>query len=334
MGRRGGTAPPVLPDFHHRRADGPAAFQRAMGLGGVGEIEDLTGFADDLARLDQVEHLTRHGQHMRAGIGVMDHRRARHPQRSLDRQQRGVDLDRTGGRAVADQCPARRKTVERGHQRVLPDRIVDHRHPLAARDLAHAFGNILATGDDDMGAAIRARDLGFFVGADGADHLDPQGARPLAGDQADATRGRVIQDRLAALQRIDLPEQVLRRHPAHHQRGRRAVTDPIGDRDQHIGRHHPHIRIGALRPQQIAHPVAGPKFGDALAHGLDHADGVGPQTVRQRHRIAPGAEIDVDEIDGNVSMALPHLARTGIAEGGVNKGQDLGAAQFVNSVHP
>ena len=64
-------------------------------------------------------------------------------------------------------------------------------------------------------------DLGLLVGADGADHRDAERARPLAGDQADAAGGRVVQDGLAALERIDLAEQVLRRHALHHQRRRR-----------------------------------------------------------------------------------------------------------------
>ena len=68
-----------------------------------------------------------------------------------------------------------------------------------------------------MGAAVRARDLGLLVGADGADHGHADGARPLAGDQADAAGGGVVQDRLAALERIDLAEQVLRRHALHDQ---------------------------------------------------------------------------------------------------------------------
>ena len=75
------------------------------------------------------------------------------------------------------------------------------------------------------GAAVRLGDLGLLVGADGADHRDAERPRPLAGDQADAAGGRVVEDGLAALERIDLAEQVLRRHALHHQRRGGAVAD-------------------------------------------------------------------------------------------------------------
>ena len=216
--------------------------------------------------------------------------------------------------AVADQDAARLQAVERGHQRVLADRVVDHRHALAVGDLADPLRDVLARGDDDMGAAVGAGDLGLRVGADGADHGDAERARELAGDQPDAAGGGVVEDRLAALQRMDLPEQVLGGHALHHQRAGGAVLDAVGDRDQHVGRHHAHLGIGALRPEQVADPVAGTDVGDAGPDRLDDADGVGAEAVRQRHRVAAGAEVDVDEVDRDVGVPDPRLSRPGLAD--------------------
>ena len=181
------------------------------------------------------------------------------------------------------------------------------------------------------GAAVRPRDLGLLVGADGADHGDAEGARPLAGDQADAAGGRVVEDRLAALQRIDLAEQVLRRHALHHQRRGGAVGDALGQRDQHVGRHHAHVGIGALRAEQVADAVAGLDVGDAGAHRLDDADGVGAEAVGQRQRIAAGAEIDVDEVDRHVGVAHARLAGPGLADLDRLELEHFGAAGLVEA---
>jgi hypothetical protein len=68
-------------------------------------------------------------------------------------------------------------------------------HPLSARSLA-------AAGPDALTVPII---------------VTPMARAPLAGDQADATCGRVVEDGLATLERIDLAEQVLHRHALHHQ---------------------------------------------------------------------------------------------------------------------
>ena len=112
--------------------------------------------------------------------------------------------------------------------------------------------------------------------------VTPMRARPLAGHQADTAGRGVVQDRLAALQREDLAEQVLRRHALHHQRRGAAVANAVGQRDQHLGRHHAHVGVRALRPEQVADAVADLDVGDALADRLDHADRVTAQPVGQR----------------------------------------------------
>ncbi len=146
---------------------------------------------------------------------------------------------------------------------------------------------------------------------DRADHGDAERAR-VAGDEPDAARRRHDRkDRLAALERIDLPEQVLRGHALHHQRRRGQIPDAIRDRDQHVGRHHPDIGIGALRPEQIADAVARADVGDPGADRLDDAHGIGAEPARQRHRIAAGPEIDVDEVDRDIGVAHARLPGSG-----------------------
>src|SRR5262249_24549344 len=148
-------------------------------------------------------------QHVRTRRGVVDHGRARDPDRTLDGELHGIDDHRSGAGAVADQRAARLQTVERGLQCVLADRVVDHRHTLAAGDLAYAFGDVFARRHDGVGAAVRTGDCRLFVGADGADHGDADRARPLTGYQADAAGRRMVQNGLAAFERVDLAEQIL-----------------------------------------------------------------------------------------------------------------------------
>ena len=168
-----------------------------------------------------------------------------------------------------------------------------------------------------MRATMSARNLRLLVRAHRADHGDAERACPLAGDETDAARGRVVQNGLSTLERIHLTEQILHRHAFHHQRRRRAVGDAVGQFDQDIGRHDAHIGIGALRTEQVTDAIAHLDVGDVGADGLDHAHGIGAEAVRERQRIAAGAEIDIDEIDRNVRVAYARLtgARSGDLDG-------------------
>jgi hypothetical protein len=88
------------------------------------------------------------------------------------------------------------------------------------------------------------------------------------------------------LQRIDLAEQVLRRHALHHQRRRGAVDTSSGSgisTSAGITRTSEYAPCG---PEQVADAVAGLEVGDAGPHRLDNADGVAAQAVGQRERIA------------------------------------------------
>ena len=106
---------------------------------------------------------------------------------------------------------------------------------------------------------------------------------------------------------------------------------PSGSGISTLGRHHAHVGIGALRAEQVADAVAGLDVGDARADGLDHADGIGAQPVRQRQRIAAGAEVDVDEVDGDVAVAHARLARAGLADLDGLELEHFGAAGLVEA---
>ena len=106
---------------------------------------------------------------------------------------------------------------------------------------------------------------------------------------------------------------------------------PIGNRDQNVGRHHAHVGIGALRSEQVADAVADLDVGHARADRLDHADGVGAEPVRQRQRITSGAEVDVDEVHGDVAVAHARLAGPGIADVDLFEAKYLGTADAIET---
>ena len=136
---------------------------------------------------------------------IMEQRRPREEQRSLLREEAGRDrLGRARRIAEADHQSARAQAVERFQEGVPADRIVDDRQLVAAGDPFDLGDEILARIDDRVGAAMGARELGFFVGADGADHRRAERLGPLADDQPDAARRGMDQDRLARL-RPDTP---------------------------------------------------------------------------------------------------------------------------------
>ena len=110
-----------------------------------------------------------------------------------------------GGLAERGQHAAPAQASQRILEGRLADRIVDHRHALPARDLAHALDEILLGVDDRMIAAVCARDLGLFLAADGADHGRAEMLRPLAHDQADTAGRGMDQDRVAGLDRDRSP---------------------------------------------------------------------------------------------------------------------------------
>src|SRR5439155_21026900 len=108
-------------------------------------------------------------------------------------------LDLAGRRAEQRHQPTRPYAVERLHEGVLANRIIDDGQQLAAGDVLDAGDEILARVDDRMMAAMGLGELGLGIGADRADDGGTEMLRPLAEDEADAAGGGVDQDGAALL---------------------------------------------------------------------------------------------------------------------------------------
>ena len=76
-----------------------------------------------------------------------------------------------------------------------------------------------------MVTAVRQRGRDLGVGADGADHGGAQRARPLRQDHAHAAGRGVDQHRVAGLDHVQAPQQVLGRQAAQ----QRGTGDLLGD---------------------------------------------------------------------------------------------------------
>ena len=98
--------------------------------------------------------------------------------------------------------------------------VVDDGQLAAVRDLSHTLHEVVSAVNDGMGAAVCSGDLALLLARDSSNHRGAQRRRPLAQDQPGPPCGRMDQDRVAALDLVDLREQHLRRHPLqHHGRG-------------------------------------------------------------------------------------------------------------------
>ena len=126
----------------------------------------------------------------------VNERLPRHVQRALRRRATPGANGGTDARGVAEarHQAERAQAVERLVPGVLADRVVDHLDALAAGDLLDPRGEVLAAVVDREGGAVVARQRAFLVAAGGADQLQAERLRPLAGDQADAA-GRGVEER-------------------------------------------------------------------------------------------------------------------------------------------
>ena len=98
----------------------------------------------------------------------------------------------------------------------------------------------------------------------------PRCLRPLAGDQTDAARGGVKQQRGAGPDLIGLPQQVAHRHALQHHGGAGLVVDAVGQLDQPVRRHHPFVRVTAERAR-VGAAVTDLEIGYAGADSHDFA---------------------------------------------------------------
>ncbi len=237
-----------------------------------------------------------------------------------------------GGVAEGDHHAQGAQAVQGAHEGLLAHGVVDRVHALAAGDLPHPGNEVLAGVDDGVVAAVGTGDLRLGIGAHGADHRGPQAPGPLAGDQADATGGRVDQHRVTGFHPVDAPQQVVGRHAAQHHRGGGALLDVVRQLHQARGRHDAGLGIGPGRRRGIGHPVAFLEGRHPFPHVLHHARGLHAQAARQgRQRVESGAEVDVDEVQAHGGLAQAHLAGSGFTHLDGFPAHDLGAAGLVDS---
>ena len=111
---------------------------------------------------------------------------------------------------------ARRQAIERAHEGVLADAVVNHRHAFAAGQLAHFGDPVLFFVEDGVSAAGGLGGRGFVFGTRGADDSGADVLRPLAKDQPDTAGGGMKQDGLAGLQDVERADQVPHRQAAQH----------------------------------------------------------------------------------------------------------------------
>jgi hypothetical protein len=82
--------------------------------------------------------------------------------------------------------------------------------------------------------------------------VDAECREPLAGDEADAARGRVEQHGLAGLHAVRAADQVLHRQALQHHRRGLLVGDAVGHGDETVGRDDPDFGIRAGPPPAYA----------------------------------------------------------------------------------
>jgi hypothetical protein len=235
-------------------------------------------------------------------------------------------LDRPRGVAEADQQPARAQAIERNHQRILADAVIDHRDALAAGEFAHPGGHIFLGVEDDVLAAMGAGKLGLFFRPDSADDGGAQRIGPLAGDEADAAGRGMNEDGLAGRDLVGLAQQIAHRHALEHHRRGGLIGDPVGDLAHPVGGGVAGLTIGPDRTVAIGDAIADLELGDALAHRLDLARGFETHPGRELDGVKPAAVIGVDVVETDRGVADADFARAGRRQVGVDQLHDLRTA--------
>src|SRR5271169_6892831 len=303
-----------------------------MRLGRVLQRIGLADFDLHLARQHGFEQILRHRQHVGALGRIGVERRAREEKRTLLRENAEIDgSDRARGLSEAHDETVGPDAVERLHESVLADAVVDDRDFLPFGQLFHALDKILARVDDRVVAAVRLCELRLLVAADRADHRGAQRLRPLAGNQADAAGRAVEQNRLALPDLMDLADQIWRRQALKHDGGGLLIADAVRQRDQPVGGHDPRFGIGPQRPISIGYPVAGLDVGNAGTDLLDDAGPLGAEPARRRRRVEAGPDIGVDVIQADRGIANARLAGSGLADLDLLPLQHFGAASLLKA---
>ncbi|MDT4819728.1 hypothetical protein FQZ97_528520 [compost metagenome] len=184
---------------------------------------------------------------------------------------------------------------------------------------------------------MRQRGLALLRGARGGDQLQAEGARPLAGDQADPASGGVEQHEIARHQvfhRAAAGQQVAGRPALEHHRRAGLEGDRLRQPAQAHRRHQAHVAVGAGRKAGVGRPVPHPQVLHARADRLDHPGALHAELQRERQAIQPLALVDVEEIHPDGVVTDAHLARAGLADRNLDQAQRLRPAGLVDADGP
>src|SRR4029079_3849306 len=179
-------------------------------------------------------------------------------------------IDLTGRAAKADEVAHGPQAIERSWKRRLADAVINNIAELAAGDLFHLRYKILVAIKDGVVATVLLCEFGLLFGADSADDGRAEMIGPLAGDQADATGGRVNEADGALLDLVGLVDQVLHRHALEHHAGRLLVRDFGRQFARGICGTQPLRCVSAERPDK-GHAVANLDVSNAGPHRRDFA---------------------------------------------------------------
>src|SRR5579862_4013751 len=107
------------------------------------------------------------------------------------------------------------QAIERGHEGVFPDGVVDDSNAFSTSNLLDAGDNVVLPQYQRVAAAVLTRELGFGLAADSADDLRSQRFGPLAQEQTHATGRSMNEDVVAFGDSVSPPDQVMRSQALH-----------------------------------------------------------------------------------------------------------------------
>ena len=133
-------------------------------------------------------------------------------------------------------------------------------------------------------AAVLLRERRLLLGADGADQVDAERLRPLAGDEADAAGGGVPQDVSPAFgMHVQAAQQVLTVRPCSIMLAACSKLMPSGSFTRRSAGMDLQLGVRAERAVAVGDAVAHLEIGDARADRFHHARGLEADARRQRH---------------------------------------------------
>src|SRR5215472_9820996 len=192
-----------------------------MRLHSVLQLVALIDLDLDSPRRHVPEELVGKGAFLGRVGDVVGKGRACDEQRSLDRELHCIDRwDRARCGTDAYEQATALERVERALEGILANAVVHDRYAGPVGQFADALGNVLATVEDHVIAAVRSRDLGLLFRRYRTDDRKAEKPGPLRDDQTYAAGSRVQQNRVAGLQRPDATQKVSRSESAHSHRRR------------------------------------------------------------------------------------------------------------------